>query len=199
MHPPQNLIDQFKQIVIKSSGNPDFIHHDWFVKYHLEVVNKIAHELLQHYPKANPEIVKVLVWLHDYGKTIDFSNQYRITLEQGRKDLTKLGFAAEFIDKVIEYMEIIDKKMELDISQAPIEVQIVSSADGCSHLTGPFMYFWWYENSSKSFQELMADNIRKANKSWTRKVVLPEARQAFEARYNFVLEQAGELPRTYLG
>lgn len=198
MHPSQTLIDQFKQIIIKSSGNPEFIHHQWFVKYHLQIVEQIANELLQHYPQANPELVKVLVWLHDYGKTISFDNQYQITLEQGRKDLTQLGFEAEFVDKTIEYMEIIDKKMEVDISKAPIEVQIVSSADGCSHLTGPFMYLWWLENPTKPYEELMADGIRKANKSWNRKIVLPEARKDFETRYKFILEQGGELPESFL-
>lgn len=198
MNPDEKKIEAFKNIVIESSSNPDFIHHAWFVEYHLNIVERIAKELLQHYPEANSSLVRILVWLHDYGKSVDFSNQYITTLTEGRKQLKKLDFDNDFIDTIIEYMDIMDKKLELDITKAPIEVQIVSSADGCSHFIGPFMQLWWWENAHKDYKELMDDNKAKAIKDWTRKIVLPEARNMIGPRYTFILEQSGDLPDKFL-
>jgi hypothetical protein len=188
----------FREHVKEMAGDSRFVHHKWFVKWHLEIVEKIATELEHHYPDANREVVEVLVWLHDYGKVLDFDHQYEKTLSAGREKLTQLGFPAEFVDIVINCAEILDKKLEVDLHKAPIEVQIVASADGCSHMVGPFMSLWWYEHPDKPVEQLMSDNIAKLEKDWNRKIVLPEARQVFEQRYNFLREQSGDLPTKYL-
>jgi hypothetical protein len=193
-----------RQHVKEAAANPDFVHHKWFVKWHLEIVEKIAAELCEHYhPEANRELVEVMVWLHDYGNILDIDNRHEKTLSEGPKVLAQFGFPAEFTQKAIEYIGIVDKKLELDLRKAPIEVQIVSSADGCSHLAGPFLKIFWNEATDKTFagktfEELMAGDRRKLEKDWNRKIVLPEARQAFEQRYKFLLEQSGELPAKFL-
>lgn len=184
----------FKNHVCEAAGNPAFVHHAWFVQWHLNIVDKIAGELLAHYPSADRSLVEAMVWLHDYGKIIDLEHQYETTLTAGRQKLTELGFPTDFVEKAVSYIEMLDKKMELDLTQAPVEVQIVSSADGLSHLIGPFMHLWWQENAGQPYQQLMADNKAKALKDWTRKIVLPEARAAAEGRYNYLLEQMGNIP-----
>jgi len=187
-----------KEHVKTASQNPAFIHNAWFVKWHLEIVDKIAGELLTHYPQADRVMVEVMVWLHDYGKILDFDNQYEVTLTAGRQKLMQLGFPPAFIEQTISNISILDKKMELDLTNAPIEVQIVSSADGLSHFIGPFMHLWWQENHTKPFTELMEDNRSKALKDMTRKIVLPEAKAAAELRYKFLLEQLGDVPQKIL-
>jgi len=199
----QSKIEAFKQHVREISANPSFIHHKWFVQWHLEVVERVARELLAHYPEADSELVEVMVWLHDYGKILDFDNQYTVTLIAGRLKLTELGFPAELVNRAVTGIETLDKKMELDLHQASIEVRIVSSADGCSHMVGPFMYAVWHEATDTTFvgktlDELLVANLKKANKDWTRKIVLPEARAAFERRYKVICEQSGELPEALL-
>ena len=184
----------FKEHVKLASQDPSFVHHSWFVKWHLEIVEKIAGELLPYYPQADKVLVEVMVWLHDYGKILDFDNQYEMTLTAGKAKLLEIGFPLSFVEKAIGYMEVMDKKMELDLTQAYIEIQIVSSADGLSHLVGPFMHVWWQENYGKTFEELMADNKKKAITDMTRKIVLPEARSAAEPRYAFLMEQMGSIP-----
>jgi hypothetical protein len=195
----QNKIATFRRHVEQESSNPEFVHHRWFFKWHLEVVQKIAAELCEYYPEADKDLVELMAWLHDYGKILDFDNRYDKTLTAGRQKLIELEFTAEFIDRAIDYVEVLDKKLEVDLRQAPIEAQIVSTADGCSHMVGPFLNIFWNEATDttfagKSFEELMALNLAKIEKSWKYKVVLPEARKAFESRYQFLREQAGELP-----
>ena len=195
----QEKIEALKNHVRETAANLNFIHHFWFVEWHLEIVERIALELLEHYQQADKDLVMVMVWMHDYGKPINFKDQYRTTQVAGREKLRELGFQPEFIEKALNYVELIDKKMEIDMYEAPLEVQLVSSADGCSHLVGPFMYFWWRENPQKHYEQLMGDTMAKAEKDWTKKITLPEARKAFEARYRFTMEQGGQLPDKFLG
>jgi hypothetical protein len=194
-----NLVQKFKEHVIEASnGNADFIHRDWFVQYHLEIVEKIALELCEKYPAADKEFVRLMVWLHDYGKIFDFPNQYAVTLTAGKAKLLELGFSEEIAQRAVDYIEVLDKKEGLASEATPLEIKIVSSADGCSHLVGPFFYLWWYENANKPYPELMEDNIRKLAKDWDKKIVLPEAIEAFKNRHDLLLEQTGKIPERLL-
>ena len=194
----ESLIQQFRSHVIEASQNPTFLHHEWFVKYHLEIFERIALELCDRYPEADRSIVHLLVWLHDYAKILDQAHEHDVRmLEKGREKLLLIGFPEEFVTKIIEYLTLFEKKMEIDLGRAPIEVQIASSADAASHLVGPFWSIYYKENNDKSVEELMESNRKKLIKDWERKMVLPEVREAFEARFNFVNEQAGRFPEKF--
>jgi len=192
------LVQKLRTCVAKDAEDPAFVHHDWFIKYHLEIVEKIALELCSVHEEADRDLVSALVWIHDYGKIVDFADQCKATLTEGKRLLLELGFPSKFVEKAISYAEWIDRKMDVDLRKAPIEVQIVSSADGASHLVGPFYYMWWHEHACKGYEQLMKDNMRKAMQDWDRKVVLPEVRKAFANRHSFLLEQNGKMPAKFL-
>jgi len=194
----ESQLQSLKAEIIKLSQNPDFIHHEWFVEHHLNIVEKIAMELCDIYPEAQREIVYAMVWMHDYGKIIDFDNQKTKTLELWKTFMQERWLPVDFCKTVIWFIEIMDSHMEIDISKTAIEIQIISSADWCSHFIGPFLSLWWYENASKDYRELMKDNIYKIKKDWNHKIVLPEARKAFQTRYDMSLEKSGTLPDRYI-
>ncbi|MFA5872102.1 MAG: hypothetical protein WC858_05300 [Parcubacteria group bacterium] len=164
----------------------------------MEIVEKIALETCDIYQEADKNVVLAMTWLHDYGKMVDFSNQYESTQVKGSELMGSLGFEKDFISKTIMFIKMLDSKLAIDINKAPLEVKILSSADGAAHFVGPFFFLWWYENSNKKFEELMEDNEKKALKDWNKKVVIPEIREKFEPRFKFLLEQAGNLPEKYL-
>lgn len=190
----ETLIITLKKEIIQAASDPRFIHHSWYIKYHLEIMEQIAQELCVLYPDANKDMVLTLVWLHDYGKILCSSKQ--TTIEAGRKKLLEIGFPTDFVEIAIQNVKIIDQKVNLE--ESSIEVKIVSSADGASHFVGPFHFLWWYENSDKPMDELMKDTISKANQDWNKKIVLSEVKSAFRARYNALLEQAGIFPENYI-
>jgi hypothetical protein len=191
-------IQKFKKHVIGLSRNPDFVHHKWFVEYHLEIVERIAMELCDIYKAADRDLVLAAVWLHDYGKIINFEKRRETTQAEGRKKLLKIGFPEDFVRKALQLVELMDKSAEVDLGVVSLETKIVSSADGASHFVGPIFSFWWHEHSQIEPEELLRDDIRKADKDWNRKIVLPEVKKYFRARYDHFLEERGKFPERYL-
>ncbi len=191
-------IDSLKSQIIELSKDIRFIHHPWFVKYHLAIVEKISSELCEIYADSDKDLVQTMVWLHDYGKILNYDKQYEMTQKSGLEFLLKLGFDEKFAIKALEYIQMVDSKLTLDLKKAPIEVKIVSSADGAAHLVGPFFAVYLQEFHEKPLADLMAGNIHKAITDWERKIVLPEVKRAFEARHKLILEQNGEIPEKFL-
>lgn len=193
-----NLFQKLKSTVIEAAQKTEFRHHKWYVKYHLEIAESIAMELCDKYPEADRELVKMLVWFHDYGKMLDFDDQYQKTLTDGKLKLEELGFPSDLIDKIIHHINTSDKKINLGASNIPIEIKILSSSDGAAHLAGPFFQMFSYENPDKPVDELLQGQINKAKTDWEMKIVLPEIKKAFQGRHNLILEQNGILPPKYL-
>lgn len=183
-------------MVTKQSAREDFIHHKWFVTYHLEIVEVIALELCEKYTTADSFKVVVLAWLHDYEKIIDFDNQYNTELLATRELMKRVGFENAFIHDMCSDINLYNAKENL--SSASIEIQIVSSSDAASHFVGPFESVYWYENPEKSLEEIQADIRLKVTTDWEKKITLPEIKQAFESRYRYRLEIIGQLPEKYL-
>lgn len=189
-------INRFKRVVIQTAKLPTFIHHEWFIKYHLRLVECISLESCALYPRADRNLVLLLVWFHDYGKIIDIHHEHEATYAAGKEKLLELGFPLALVRKVVQYSTIFDNKTS--IKQAPIEVQIVSSADGAAHLIGPFYALYWKEHNNQPYKNLMEENKRKGLVDWNQKIVLPEVKKAFLSRHKLLLEHCGVFPKAFL-
>lgn len=195
----KQLFESLRKEVAKLSSNSNFIHHKWFIKWHLEIVEKISLELCDKYPEADKDLVLGLVWTHDYAKVIDFDNEHNPeTIEKVDPFLTALGFESNYTKELISLINIFESKMTEDLNDAPIEVKIVSSADAASHMVGPFFAIHWYENPQENIADLLESKNWKLQKDWERKVVLPEVKEAFLDRYKFHQETAGKIPNSFL-
>jgi hypothetical protein len=193
----QENLTKFKNITLENFSKKDFKYHEWMVNYHLKIVEKIAMELCDIYTNADRDIVEALVWFHDFGKPIDEENERPTTLREAPKVMIECGFPQEFIDKVIEYWQLTEKKNEIDIRTTPIEVQIMSSSDGASHFTGVF-YPSYFNEDGDNFATTQKHLKEKIEKDWNRKIVLPEVQKAFAGRYIRAKEMLGEFPDTFL-
>ena len=192
------LVNLLKAHVIEKCSNPYFIHHQWYAEYHLEIASNLAIELCNKYKSINRIVVLVAIWLHDYSKIIDSTDKEQLSLIKERELLEALGFNLSIINSVLLCIELSNKHNEINLRDAPLDVQIVSSADGASHFIGPFHYLWWLEHPEKNYKELMKDNARKAQEDWERKIVLSCVRECFHKRYLFVLEQCGMFEKDFL-
>ena len=112
----EEKILELRKKVIKASLNPDFIHHRWFIKYHLEIVEKIAIETCDTYKEANKDLVRTLVWIHDYGKILGIRDDMDKIIAVSEKLMKDVGFENDFISQVIEYLKTFESKMEFDLN-----------------------------------------------------------------------------------
>lgn len=193
----QESLTKFKNIVLENFSRKDFKYHEWMAEYHLKIVEKISMELCDVYPDADRDLVFALVWFHDFGKPLDEENEREVTLKDGPKVMLECGLPQEFVDKVIERWILMEKKNELDLRTTPIETQIVSSADGASHLVGVF-YPSYFNEDGNNFVVTQERLKEKMEKDWKRKIVLPEVQKAFELRYVRAREMLGEFPDKFI-
>ncbi len=189
---PSN-IQQLKFIIQELCKKESFVHHQWFLEYHLEIVELLALELLQYYPSADKSIVITLVWLHDYAK-ITNQDKKNSSYKEVTKLLLELNFEKDQIDEIVISLKAIDSKDIVLIKDSSIEIQIVSSADAASHFVGPFHSIWLYENPNVTINKLMESNIKKIHKDLHRKLCLPEALRFVNNRLNLIKELNGEIP-----
>lgn len=189
----QEQIENLRKYIASLSADPGFIHYKWFVVHHLDIVAQLADELCDLYPKADRNVVQAMVWLHDLGKiltsmTLPRDEEDRITQSESAKLLQQLGFAEDFIAKVVANLATYETYGERDPAKENIEVDILSSADACSHYVGPFMSLYWYENPDQGVDQLVQSGMKKAQKDWQHKRILPEARAAFQRRLDQIAE-----------
>lgn len=185
----EELLSRLRAFINERAANPDFVHHKWFVKWHLEIVETLSRDMAKYYPEADMDTLVALGWMHDYGKIIDYDTQYDYShIEAGRQEMIRLGFDESFATKIANSIKIFDKKDHLE--NESIEIRIVSSADACSHLVGPWVSLYWHENPNIPFEDIMKENVRKLGGEWGLKVTIPEAIRAYQQLHDDVMFHA---------
>ena len=185
----EEFLNKLRQYITEKAADPQFIHHKWFTKWHLAIVETLSNDMLRYYPEADESTLIALSWMHDYGKIVDFDTQYdHKHIEAGRQEMIRLGFDEAFATKIAESIKIFDKKDHLE--NESIEIRIVSSADACSHLVGPWISLYWQENPNIPFETIMKENARKLGGEWELKVTIPEAVRAYQQLHDDSLFRA---------
>lgn len=180
-------IDKFKYHVKSLCDNPNFIHNAWYFEYHLQIVEKISSNLCLQYPTANKNLTLLLVWLHDYKKIAQYNTTEIVDQKYVERVLQQFGFDDSIISKSLEYVIQIDLKENLSNIDVPLEVKIISSADGASHLLSPFYFIYWKENYEDTIEEIISENLRKLKIDWEKKIVLPELQDQIKPIYHSLL------------
>lgn len=176
-------ISKVKEKVVEICSEKHFIHHKWYIEYHLNIIEKISLQLCERYSEADQLWVLLLVWMHDFEKIVRNGSIYQGTL--GKEFLEDLDFSPEDINKLLLDIDIFERKTDIKLVDAKIEIKIVSSADAAAHLIGPFYSIFWWENPNMSVENLRKSNWDKLEKDWNKKVVLPEIRDTYENHYQF--------------
>lgn len=182
----EETLAKLRTFITDKASDKRFRHHKWFVVWHLQIVETLSKDMAKYYPKADTDTIIALSWMHDYGKIVDYDTQYdHAHIEAGRQEMIRLGFDEAFATKIAESIKIFDRKDHLE--NESIEIRIVSSADACSHLVGPFLSIYWHENPDTPFEDIMQENARKFGTEWEAKVTIPEAIQAYQQLHDDVM------------
>lgn len=199
----QEIVSAIKTQIQQACNNTNFVHHKWYYRHHLLVVEKIATELCEIYADADRSIVELLVWIHDYEKITRWENKegedtYQAGLVRLKRLLLNCGMSDDQVTDSIKLFEVFESKSKEVLESTSIEIQIVSSADAASHLTSPFFPIDWYEYHNLSIDELLQRGKDKLKKDWEQKITLPEVKEKFKDRYETLLEVvAGQTPDKY--
>lgn len=176
--------------VVESCSRQDFEYREWFVAYHLRMVEDLALKFVTAYPEADRNLVHALVWVHDYSKPFaKTKEEEKITLIPMVRDvLVDIGFENSFVDRVVAGLIEIESKDDVSLENASIEAKIISSADGASHFFGPFFFSYFRDSTDESITDTMQRIAQKAQRDWNRKIVLLEGRELVKPRYEILLD-----------
>lgn len=193
------MIHCLKNIIIWLAQDKSFKHHLWYVPYHLEIVEKICIELCEKYPHADREVIFTMVWMHDYPKIISSVQSSEECLQTEWYDmLIKHWFSVTQAAQIVEYILMMDRKHDLWNESVPIEIKIVSSADGLSHMIWPFTLLWLYENPDGEIDDLLSWSMKKLVNDREKKIVLKEIKEQYRQKYEYLLELHGKFRKKFV-
>lgn len=162
-----NMLEKIKEQVRKECSDSSFKHHTWYWDFHILPVLDVALKLAEKYP-VDKEVIELSVYLHDIGKI------------RGLDDHATTGakIAAELLkdhpkkDLIVECVAKHNGPSEDD----RIEIKLIAAADAIGHLLSPFNEIYFWENPDKDIRDIMAGNLKKAEKDWER-ILLPEGKE----------------------
>lgn len=174
--------------IIKSQiSSKFFIHNEWYEKYHINVVLKIAIEITEEEGFVFNDDMRTIVWMHDYGKIFLCDKEY----EKYYKFLYSISLSKKWSRKIVSSIKEIDQKNRLN--ESDIVVKIISTADGISHIITPFYMFFWRENSTEKIDYILKENRRKLDIDWNKKIVMEKYKKRYLHHYLSLKQQFSEI------
>lgn len=167
----KKVIDEIRSIPGKS----------WFVDSHLLVVEKLANQLCDFYPKADREAVLLSVWFHDIGHIRKKKKHDLYGAKEAKRILKPHNIPKEKIDLVYEICR--SHRCE-EIKPKSLEVKILATADAMSHLFNAFYCRLFFEKQfGKTFEENKKAILKKLERDFHNKILLPKAKKIVKPLY----------------
>lgn len=129
---PEEVIEQTKAHFLTSVENGDPIYP--YLPRHVGEVERWAIKILQNYPEADEEIVRLSVWLHDIGHTTgDRETDHALqSAVEAERFLSASGLAPDRVEQVVHCVRAHRCR---DVQPETIEAKVLAVADSAGHMT----------------------------------------------------------------
>ncbi|OGI16110.1 hypothetical protein A3K63_02470 [Candidatus Micrarchaeota archaeon RBG_16_49_10] len=153
---------------------------EWYYKYHILVVEKIADDLNKEFG-GDTKIIKLSALLHDIGKVFN-KEPHNIEGAKIAEDfLEKEGIQKEVIKHVSECVK---SHNCFDIIPKTIEAKIISTADALSHFNSPLFFAeFLFENKEKDFGKLIEIYQKTIEKDYKKKIQFDKIKKKYFPEY----------------
>ena len=169
----QEIINNLKND-IKSSKHCE----SWFYEDHLLVVERLALELCDLYPKANKDLVTLGVWFHDIGRAHGHDDGHDLYgANYAGETLIKNGFDKNFIDLVVEACR--THSCKENGKPNSLEGKILATADALSHYHNGFylrILYSWSKKNKGDYYQLKTKLFKKMERDLNEKIFFDEIR-----------------------
>ena len=190
----QNKVQQIKSSLenhVKSSKHCDL----WFYEEHILIVEKLALDLCELYPKANRDAVILSVWFHDIGRAHGHDVGHDLYgSNYAKKTLTENGFGKDFVNLIVESC----KTHSCDENGKPnsLEGKILATADALSHYHNGFylrILYSWSRKSKNDYHQLKTKLFKKMKRDLNDKILFDEVREKIIPMYEAWQKIVGEI------
>jgi putative nucleotidyltransferase with HDIG domain len=166
---------------IKSSKHCD----PWLYEEHILVVEKLALELCDLYPKANRDAVILSVWFHDIGRAHGYNEDHDLYgANYANKILIKNNFDKNFIKLITESC----KTHSCDKNGKPnsLEGKILATADAISHYHNGFylrILYSWSKKNKDNYHKLREKLFEKMKRDLNEKIFFDKIKKQIKPIY----------------
>ncbi len=158
----------------------------WFLKTHIEYVDKLAVQLAE-IKNANKDVIRLAVWLHDIGhRNNGVAEDHHIQNSKfAVKLLTEKGFDADTV-KAVEHCVLTHRCMD-DYKPETLEAKVLASADAMSHIDNfSAMLCAVFVIKKLTVPEAYEWLSKKIDRDWNKKILLPEGKEIVKEKYEEV-------------
>ncbi len=172
----QEDLAKIKNIVKKLASAEDWQYHILPV---LTYSRKLGKKL-----EADREVIELAALLHDIGRLKYGDKDHHLTgAQEAEKILRKYNYPPALIRRVKHCIEA--HRSQHGPRPKTIEAKVIANADGMVHFDILPLYFYW-QAKKQNFNEALEWVEKKYQKSWNRKVTLPEARAMVREKYQTI-------------
>ena len=145
---------------LRAATDPSFVHHEWYVKHHLDYVMAIAKAIVKSDEPEDQQLIEDMVWMHDYPKMLGDKENFELVREVVSKHRSK-----RYTDRLMNQLRWMEEIKSPDWSGGTTTIAaVMSTADALAHYYGPFWQIYMDENEDKDLEFLKKSNAAKLEK-----------------------------------